>query len=478
MRSSILLTGVVQVVFATAVNAQCIHTEDQLIQGGGYTLDEFGRDVALEDTCAAIGSPGRNEVFLYDHDGTSWQLSQTLVGAWPFGISVALSGDLLVVGGANLYNVGQVRVYRFDGVRWSLADTMKAPQGVAGGLFGADVATDGTWIVVGATRNDICTTDAGAAYVYRDLGNDNWLLFDTLTASDCLTAPPDGYGEAVAVGNDNILVGSSRNDAVYSYDFDGVFWSETQILPKPEPTASAFGESLARNGSDLLVGSPKTLIGYQLGGTAYLYRRSGGSWVFDTRFESPNPISTRDFGKSVAVEGNLVLVGETQILGIDGEAHLFRNTGSGWVSHSTWFPSDAANTIAEFGTSCALSGGRALVSAPDAQTPFSIPGYVYAFDVPALSLDVDPSVSPTLDPVFLSTCGALPGSFALLYLVDVSGTPVLLKVARGSISDKGRWVLSGPVPPGVSGLAFTFLSLGFPETGQLGSSNQITLTIL
>ncbi len=90
-----------------------------------------------------------------------------------FGISVALSGDILAVGVDRHDKIANDSgaVYMYEKTRHGWIDTtrerkiLKAPDAQSGAHFGNSVAVSGGTVVVGAKdTND----SAGAAYIFRD----------------------------------------------------------------------------------------------------------------------------------------------------------------------------------------------------------------------------------------------------------------------------------------------------------------------
>ena len=94
------------------------------------------------------------------------------------GISVAISGDVVVAGayghGENGAVSGAAYVYRFNGSEWLQEMELLASDGAAGDQFGTSVAIEGDVVVVGAPFEDENGIDAGAAYAYRFDGT-NWV---------------------------------------------------------------------------------------------------------------------------------------------------------------------------------------------------------------------------------------------------------------------------------------------------------------
>jgi hypothetical protein len=84
-----------------------------------------------------------------------------------FGYSVALSGELVVVGapfgGGGVQGQGSVYEFTRSGTNWTQQQELTAADGAFGDFFGCSVAISGETIVVGAYGDD---TDQGSAYIF------------------------------------------------------------------------------------------------------------------------------------------------------------------------------------------------------------------------------------------------------------------------------------------------------------------------
>jgi hypothetical protein len=202
--------------------------------------DNFGVSVALDGDLLAIGAyrdagflqSDRGAVYLFngvgtDFSGLTWQ--ETLAdgsgagGTMPslangdqFGVSVALSGNLLAVGayGDDTGGTDRGSVYLFTGTGTDYTglnyETLLASgQGASNmpGLtnsdrFGVSVALDGDILVVGAFLDDTGGTDRGAVYLFNNVGTD----FTTLNYEKKIVSSAGAIGMPVLDNNDHFGV--------------------------------------------------------------------------------------------------------------------------------------------------------------------------------------------------------------------------------------------------------------------------------
>ncbi len=153
--------------------------------------------------------------------------------------------------------------------------------------------------------------------------------------------------------------------------------------------ADQFGWSLAVSGDTLVVGAPfedssaagvdgdQSDGGAPDAGAAYVLVRSGKSWVQQAYLKASNPDTKDEFGDSVAIDGDTIVVGapkeDSPSTGIDGpEGNGEKNAGAAYVfvrHGSTWSQQaylKASNTQTEdsFGRAVAVSGDTVIVGAP------------------------------------------------------------------------------------------------------------------
>jgi hypothetical protein len=265
-----------------------------------------------------------------------------------------------------------------------------AADGEAGDYFGRAVAIDGNYAVVGAHYAD---SDSGAVYVFeRDMAF--WSGPIRLTAYDGDT--PDRFGTSVAISGNLIAVGApgdsvlaSIEGSVYIFERTGGTWVEE--IPKLHAGAAnddEFGKSVALSGNYLIVGAPGTDIVGNRDGCAYVFERISGNWVFQAQITASDGASGHQFGRAVSIDGECAVVGAHWA---DGGAD---STGAVYVFEKdmgVWGPTETAKLTASdgdvwdlFGASVSIDGDRIVVGALQGAYPEGFPGNgaAYVFDKP------------------------------------------------------------------------------------------------
>ncbi|MHC4320640.1 MAG: FG-GAP repeat protein, partial [Planctomycetota bacterium] len=194
----------------------------KLLASDGDAIDVFGRSVAVSADVAVVGAPydddygaSSGSAYVYRWEVPYWVETKLLASDGAaneyFGTSVALSGDVAVVGAErdndNGSNSGSAYVYRWNGASW-IETKLLASDGASLDYFGTSVAVSGDVAVVGAPDDDDNGAESGSAYVYRWNGA-SWVE-TKLLASD--GAAYDRFGESVAVSDDVAVVGAYWDD--------------------------------------------------------------------------------------------------------------------------------------------------------------------------------------------------------------------------------------------------------------------------
>ena len=279
-----------------------------------------------------------------------------------FGTSLALSGDTLVIGapaedsnatvvngaqGNDLkLNSGAAYVLTRTGSSWSQEAYLKASNSgggvcgtTTGDRFGTSVSIDGDTLVVGALFEDSDATgvngseenddalDSGAVYVFVRSG-ESWIQQAYLKASN--TGRHDNFGSSVSISGDTLVVGAPGED------------SASTGVNGDQQNNAAFNA-----------------------GAAYVFVRSGGTWIQEAYLKASNTHTEAVFGHSVSLSGTTVLIGayrEDGILPGSGAAYVFVRDGSEW-SQQAYLKASNVGVVDLFGFSVALSGNTAVVGA-------------------------------------------------------------------------------------------------------------------
>jgi len=180
----------------------------------------------------------------------------------------------------------------------------------------------------------------------------------------------DRFGCSVDIDGDHTIMGAWSDDADGYTDRGTAFifrrtglnsWEEVAKLAAAEPGGwYEFGRAVAISGDYAVVGTPRA---DGLCGSAYVFHRTGGdSWDAGTKLVAPVRVDGDQFGYSVSISGDYVVVG----LIWRTEAYVFHRTGE-----NSW-DSGAELTAPEgnFGHTLAINGDYVVASSQDAAFVF------------------------------------------------------------------------------------------------------------
>lgn len=107
-----------------------------------------------------------------------------------------------------------------------------------------------------------------------------------------------------------------------------------------------FGDSISVDGDVVIVGaSEKPHAGMNYVGAAYIYRNLGGVWTEEAKLLPPNPEIHDNFGTSVAIQGDVAVVGAPDFavssFSGTGRAWVFRRIAGTWTLEQELVPSTA-----------------------------------------------------------------------------------------------------------------------------------------
>jgi hypothetical protein len=265
-------------------------------------------------------------------------------------------------------------------------------------FFGFSVAISGDLLVVGAPGHVLLPSGlpgdpkTGAAFVYRrERLSRKFSLETQFVASDREMNDYFGYSVAVVSKSINsvVLVGAPFEDAESSrgvpyYEAGSVFvflddfqfgWKETQkVVAQNRVDGDNFGFSLSAYGDYLFVGAPKRNGGGAFEtdrGAVFIYKEEGvwGNYNYKSTLQASNAQNNYQFGYSISTSPEYLLVGSPFGRGLTGPAssgacYLFKNDGAdNWTEEQIIQAKDPA-TLSYFGYSVDIKNDALIVGAP------------------------------------------------------------------------------------------------------------------
>lgn len=323
----------------------------------GSNFDLFGWSVSVSGNYAIVGARDDDpaaDVFskhgsatIYQYSGNGWLPSQKITDTAAdrfdfFGSAVSISGNYAFVGipGDDTAK-GSVNVYEKTGTSWVLMQKITAANGDAFDNFGISVCVDINYAIIGAYSDDIGTNaNQGSANIYKYNGS-RWVLMQKLT--DATGAAGDNFGTSVSISGNYAIVGSSNDDvgantdqgSVSIYRYDGSSWVLLQKLTDAAGDAlDNFGNSVSISGNNLIVGAFADDVGSNSRqGSANIYQHKNNRWELVQKLTDAAGLPNDNFGSSVSISGDYAMVGTypgSIPTSNRGSAAIYLRVGNAW----------------------------------------------------------------------------------------------------------------------------------------------------
>jgi len=316
----------------------------------GASVSISGDSVVIGDNNGGTDYIGTAHTYTYDNTDEEWKIGEVFLGESnndQFGVAVSVDGDNLFIGSVNagINDQGIVHTYIKSGDVWGSETALPISDSADNGYndkFGCSVDIDGNYAIVGDedyVYTDTGSTDsyrAGSATIYHYNGV-AWEEMQILNASDA--SQGDRFGYSVAIDGDHAIVGAIWEDdsgnsdydngSAYIFQYDSSLgeWVEVKKITHAENSwREEFGCSVAIDGEYIVVGAHNSDVDdLSYTGSAFVYKNTGSDWVLDRQLTAPDASQNDKFGASVAVSGNMVVVGASN------DEYLWPNENTGSV---------------------------------------------------------------------------------------------------------------------------------------------------
>ncbi len=246
--------------------------------------------------------------------------------------------------------------------------------------FGFAVALSQDTAVIGVPSDGI---NSGAAYIFARSGG-VWSQQAKLLADD--TPAARQFGFSVAINADTVVVGAPNDSGVgaaYVFVRSGASWMQQAKLVLPDPIGNdQFGTAVTIEGDTLAVGAVGTGQFFYYEGAVYVYARSAGTWTQQARLSSDVPGPGNEFGFSLALNNGTLAVGspfdDDLFLADAGAVYIFAGSGTVWNLQAQLTASGAASDD-RLGWSVALNGNTLVAGAPRNLFSADVPGSACVF---------------------------------------------------------------------------------------------------
>ena len=333
--------------------------DEEIALPEGFFADGLGMAIALDGDAMVLGAPDTDPVAakqaglaglqaaLLQRIGQQWRFKQPVAPAGPqsgsaFGASIAIDNGGILIGAPNQSTAGPQAGAAFfftigaDGmVQQRNRFLPQAPGGklVSAYQFGQALALKRGVAVIGSPGSQVGNAAAGSANLYELIGNN---LSNTGTVSAAMPMAGASFGASLALSGNTLLVGApgQNNNAgsAFVVNLQGNSVSPP-IVPPGLVGGQAFGSSVALGLPRAIIGWPGFGVGAKGGngsGAVFsLALDNGASDALtsvgsqgDGVFSDPGAGPDEGLGSSVAVDGDITLIGAPGSLGDEGQVQV------------------------------------------------------------------------------------------------------------------------------------------------------------
>ena len=253
--------------------------------------------------------------------------------------------------------VATVTIFRLD--PYNQQAKITAEESGGGGRLGFSSAIDGNTAAVG-------TMFKGLVVVFQRVGN-NWVQQAQLRAPD---RAPNNFGYSLGISGDTLVVGAFADDdkgtdagAAYVFVRTGGTWVfQAKLLPSDDTGGQWMGWSVAISGNTIVAGAHFDSERDFAAGAAHVFGRNGIAWTHQAKLLASDAGRYHSFGFSVDIHGDTALIGARGVENGTGAAYVFVRSAGRWEEQQRLGASDATQK-GLFGAAVAVDGDIAVIGA-------------------------------------------------------------------------------------------------------------------
>ena len=230
-----------------------------------------------------------------------------------------------------------------------------------GDNFGYAVGISGDYAIVGAPYDDVGQNNSGAAYIYHREGN-QWVKEAKIKATNPVQS--EYFGWAVDIDGNTAVIGTNQGrGAVYIFERNNVNWSKRHKFSPCNDSNAKFGNSVSISGHTIVVGAP-----YNQGddyGSVFIYVRGENVWEEQEEIKD-NVYAKQRFGFSVSIDGNHIVVGTPYAIHPNNNSYFYNSVALYVRNDNSWTQLDKVSKFSssgnnDFGYSVSISGQYIIV---------------------------------------------------------------------------------------------------------------------
>ena len=211
-------------------------------------------------------------------------------------------------------------------------------------------------------------SSSGSAYLFKRTGT-GWAQQAKLLPSD--GASGHKFGGSVSISGDYAVVSSVFDDdngsfsgSAYVFKRSDIAWAQqAKLLASDGASGDEFGRSVSISGDYVLVGTAGDDDNGSGSGSVYTFMRSNTTWTQQNKLLASDGAASDLFGGSVSISGDYAVVGarrDDDNGSSSGSAYVFKLSGTTWVEEAKLLPTAGA-TEDNFGNSVSISGDFVII---------------------------------------------------------------------------------------------------------------------
>lgn len=311
-----------------------------------------------------------------------------------FGTSVSVSGEFAIVGASfentnGLFKSGAAYIFErdFKG-NWIELQKLIPSDASQEAEFGNAVSISGDYAIIGAKFDDdgnrINFFRRGSAYIFKKnqqtgLWEQNFKLIGKNSKRN------DGFGNSVSISGNYVIVGSSKytNDEIdekgcvfiFEKEENDIWIEKAQLFDDDIELKEHFGTSVSISGDFAAVGGYYHILDKP--GRVIVFKKENDQWIKKQVLKLNSGESKDDFGHSVAISNDFIIVGASGDYSQVGAAYIFkRNNVTGIWNEFQQLRASDYNTRDRFGNAVDIYGNYAIVGSYEKKQAI----YIYKFE--------------------------------------------------------------------------------------------------
>lgn len=183
----------------------------------------------------------------------------------------------------------------------------------------------------------------------------------------------DSFGRDLAISGDCVIVGAAwyhdnipDSGAAYIFRRSGTSWiQEAKLTASDGQIGDSFGVTVGISGDYAIIGARYDDDQGLSSGSAYVFKRGDSAWGQVAKLTASDDAEGDQFGRSVSISGDYAIVGSSMDDdngNSSGSAYIYQNVGDTWIQAAKLTANDGAGGEV-FGHAVGISGDYAIVSA-------------------------------------------------------------------------------------------------------------------